>query len=510
MPNTINMGIAATAPTATSRTEQRTNYVTALDTKQIALEEDSTKRLVRGTLDLQRAAFQQNPYPSLKDRLNLISQIWACIDQNELALQEAISDDFGHRSAVETNLAEINVIRASVSHTSRHLKRWMRNRKVPTALQYKPAKNRIIAQPRGVVGIISPWNYPLQLTVLPLLGALAAGNRVMVKPSELTPAFAKLFHEIVSKYFDEDQISVITGGADVAAEFSTLPFDHLVFTGSTQIGKLVAKATAENLTPVTLELGGKSPVLVDSSADINKVIPRLVFGKLLNAGQTCIAPDYVLMPAAQSESFAKRLVGQAESYYPTVAGNSDYTSIVSDKHYARLQALIQDAEYKGAKIYTAGSDDPRTLAQQRKVPLTVITNTTSDMRIVQEEIFGPLLPIVDSENLEASLNYVQKHDRPLALYLFAQDAATIDTVLRRSISGGVSVNDTLMHVAQEDLPFGGIGPSGMGAYHGEHGFTQFSHMKAVLFQSRFSGVKILYPPYTQRTKSILSFLKRVT
>jgi len=291
--------------------------------------------------------------------------------------------------------------------------------------------------------------------------------------------------------------------------FSALTFDHLVFTGSTSVGRIVGEAAGKNLVPVTLELGGKSPVIIDESANMKLTVPRIANGKLLNAGQTCVAPDYVLMPKAKINAFSEAIINQAESFYPTVAGNPDYTTIIADSHYARLQDLLEDAENKGAKIRTAGDDDKQQLAKERRVPLTVVTDTTPDMRIMQEEIFGPLLPIVASETLDESLDTVQQGERPLALYWFGENKAKRDKVLRESISGGVSVNETAWHVVQEDIPFGGVGPSGMGAYHGEHGFKSFSHMKGVFIQSKLSQGKNLFPPYTDKSRKMIGMMKKI-
>lgn len=459
-------------------------------------------------LHVQRAAFNANPNSSWAERKSNLVKLGKAIDDNEQKFQQAISEDFGNRSFVETTIAELSIIHAGVKHALKHTQKWMRHRKAPTALQFKPAGNKIIPQPLGVIGIISPWNYPLQLAIMPLVGALGAGNRVMIKPSEYTPEFSKLLKSVLGEIFSDDEVYVAVGGVEVAQEFSSLPFDHLLFTGSTNVGRIVAGAAAKNLTPVTLELGGKSPVIVDDSANLNLAVPRITNGKLLNAGQTCVAPDYLLMPQNRIDGFADALIKQAETFYPTFAGNPDYTSIIADSHYARLQGLLEDAENKGAMLRTAGDDDTQIMAQERRIPLTVVTNTTPDMRIMQEEIFGPLLPIVASETLENSMEYVQERDRPLALYWFGEDKAKRDHVLNNSISGGVSVNETAWHVVQEDLPFGGVGPSGMGGYHGEHGFQTFSHMKGVFFQSKFSGGKMLFPPYTEKTHKVLGLMKK--
>ncbi len=459
-------------------------------------------------LHAQRTAFNANSNSPWDERKEKLVKLGKLINENELRFQQTISEDFGHRSFIETTLAEVSVIHGGIKHALKHTQKWMRTRKAPTALQFKPASNKIMPQPLGVIGIISPWNYPLQLAIMPLIGALGAGNRVMIKPSEYTPRFSDLLKSVLGEIFSDDEVYVAIGGPEVAQEFSALPFDHLLFTGSTNVGRMVASAAAKNLTPVTLELGGKSPVIIDESANLKLTIARITNGKLLNAGQTCVAPDYVLMPQHGIEAFSEALIAKAEEFYPAFAGNPDYTSIIASSHYARLQSLLEDAKNKGATLRTAGNDNAQVLAQERRIPLTVVTNCTPDMRIMQEEIFGPLLPIVASATLEDSLKYIQSRERPLALYWFGENKAKRDHVLKNSISGGAAINETAWQVVQEDIPFGGIGPSGMGAYHGEHGFQTFSHMKGVFFQSRFSGGKMLFPPYTEKTKKILNILKK--
>ena len=444
-------------------------------------------------LAAQRRAFNANPNPNWASRKAKLETLRDLILRHEDDFTKAISEDFGHRAVEETIISEILIIQGGISHALKHTPKWMKTRKAPIAMQFKPAKNVIIPQPLGVIGIISPWNYPLQLAIMPLIGAIGAGNRAMIKPSEYTPRLSQLLKAVLAKGFTDEEVFVATGGVEVASAFSDLAFDHLVFTGSTSVGRIVGEAAGRNLVPVTLELGGKSPVIIDETANMKLSVPRIANGKLLNAGQTCVAPDYVLMPEAKINSFADAMIEQAETFYPTVAGNDDYTAIIADGHYARLQDLLEDAENKGAKIRTAGDDDKQQLAKERRVPLTVVTDTTPDMRIMQEEIFGPLLPIVASETLDDSLNKVQQGERPLALYWFGENKKNRDKVLRESISGGVSINETAWHVVQEDIPFGGVGPSGMGAYHGEAGFQSFSHMKGVFIQSKFSQGKNMFP-----------------
>ena len=460
-------------------------------------------------LSNQKALFINEPNIAWLKRKENLKKLGSIIKDHESDFINAISKDFGNRASEETIIAEMLVIQGGINHALKHTPKWMRTRKAPTALQFKPAYNRVIPQPLGVIGIMSPWNYPLQLAVMPLIGALGAGNRAMIKPSEYTPLFSKLLKKVLGKVFSEDEVYVALGGVDVATCFSSLHFDHLIFTGSTNVGRIVAKSAAANLVPCTLELGGKSPAIIDESANLKTAVARLTNAKLLNAGQTCVAPDYLLMPKSQVSDFASAMISQAETFYPEFAGNKDYTSIIADSHYARLQNLLEDAENKGAKIRVAGNDDKQQLAKERRIPLTIVTETTPDMKIMQEEIIGPLLPILESESLNESLEYISKRDRPLALYWFGKNKNKLNRVLKESISGGVTINDATWHVIQEDIPFGGVGPSGMGAYHGEVGFRTFSHMKGVFFQSKFSQGSKLHPPYGPMASKMINLMKKI-
>jgi coniferyl-aldehyde dehydrogenase len=358
-----------------------------------------------------------------------------------------------------------------------------------------PARNRLIPQPLGVIGIIAPWNYPLQLTLAPAVGALAAGNRVMIKPSELVPRFSTLLREVIAVKFDATEMVVTGIDDDIAKAFASLPFDHLIFTGSTRVGRLVAAAAGRNLTPVTLELGGKSPAIVDRSADIVEAAGRIAYGKLLNAGQTCIAPDYALVPEALVQDFADKLDGAMRRMFGTDPNNGDYTSIVSDRHYARLEALVADAAAKGARILQPAAPGDFAWKSKRKFPPTIILGITPDMTAMQEEIFGPVLPVMGYKDAVEAIAYINARDRPLALYWFGKDDATRDEVLARTVSGGVTVNDCLFHFAQVNQPMGGIGASGTGVYHGEWGFNALSKLKPVFYRSPFNRLADLYPPY---------------
>jgi coniferyl-aldehyde dehydrogenase len=455
-------------------------------------------------------AFERDPHPSRERRRAWLRRVIELTERHGDELAEAISADFGHRSAHETRLADLSLIVGAARHAQRHLKRWMAPRRIATALQFLPARNRLLSQPLGVVGIIAPWNYPHQLAFGPAIAALAAGNRVMLKLSEHTPCYAALLERLVPMYFSADELVVVGGGTDVAQAFADLPFAHLLFTGSTATGLHVAQAAARNLTPVTLELGGKSPAIIDASADIEAAAASLVFGKLINAGQTCVAPDYVLVPRALRDALVSAMSAAAARLYPTLADNPDYTAIVNQHHFNRLRGLLDDAATLGARLVGMGNADREELrraADAGKLGPTLVLDPTPAMRIMQEEIFGPLLPVLTySGDVREAIAHVNANERPLALYWYGRNTASRDLVLRHTVSGGVTVNDCLWHLCQEGQPFGGVGASGMGAYHGHWGFRTFSKQKPVLYQSRLSGVRLLYPPYGRRFERMLKLI----
>ena len=454
-------------------------------------------------LAAQRAAQARDGVPDLAARLASLDKLQAQIKKHRRAFAEAISADFGNRSAAESDLAEIMTALNGIQHAKRHLARWMKPQRRAVHWSFRPSRARVIYQPLGVVGIISPWNYPLMLSLSPICDALSAGNRVMLKPSELTPRVSALLKLMLGEAFPEEQVAVVLGGPEVAQAFSALPFDHLLFTGSTAVGRHVMRAAADHLTPVTLELGGKSPVVVCRDYPLKKAARTIAIGKYLNAGQTCIAPDYVLVPADLAESFAETFLAETRTLYPTIAGNPDYSSIVSDRHYRRLVALIDGARAAGARVLQR---EDSAAAGERKLPPTVLLQTTPDMAVMQEEIFGPILPVVPYTDLDQAIQLINGGPRPLALYCFSNDHAVVDGVLNRTVSGGVTVNGTLMHVAQDDLPFGGVGPSGTGAYHGHDGFLRFSHARSVFEISRFSSLERLAPPYGRFFKFVTGLL----
>ena len=445
--------------------------------------------------------------PTLEQRHDRLARLRATVSDNEARFEQAISADFGHRSSTETTIAETMLVLGEIKHATKHLKKWMAPQRVPTALQFMPAKNRLIPQPLGVAGIIAPWNYPLQLTLAPAVGALAAGNRAMIKPSELVPRFSALLKEVISAKFDATEMMITDIDDDISRAFASLPFDHLIFTGSTRVGRLVAEAAGRNLTPITLELGGKSPAIVDRSADLAEAAQRIAYAKLLNAGQTCIAPDYALVPEASVQDFAESVQGSMLTMFGTDPDNKDYTSIVSERHYARLEGLVTDAAAKGARIMQVTRPDDPAWKSKRKFPPTIVVGATPDMTIMQEEIFGPMLPIMGYRDAADPIAYINKHDRPLALYWFGKDDAARDEVLARTVSGGVTVNDCLFHFTQINQPMGGIGASGTGAYHGEWGFKTLSKLKPVFYRSPFNRLADLYPPYGAKIARLEKMLR---
>ena len=445
--------------------------------------------------------------PTLDERRDRLARLRALVVENETRFGEVISADFGNRSSTETLIAETLFLLAEIKHATKNLSRWMAPKHVATELQYFPAKNKLLPQPLGVVGIIAPWNYPLQLTLAPAIAAIAAGNRVMIKPSELVPQFSALLQKLIAGKFDDTELMVTGIDGDISERFAALPFDHLIFTGSTRVGRLVAEAAGRNLTPVTLELGGKSPAIIDRSADIAEAAERIVYGKLMNAGQTCIAPDYVLIARDSADEFVAKANDAVARMFGTGPDNKDYTSIVSDKHYARLESLVQDAAARGARIVQpAKADDPAWKAK-RKFPPTFVNGATTDMKVMQEEIFGPILPVFACDTTDATIAHINANDRPQALYWFGKDDAARDQVLARTVSGGVTVNDCLFHFVQANQPMGGVGASGIGAYHGEWGFRGLSKMKPVFYRSPFNRLADLYPPYGTKIARLIKLLR---
>ena len=460
------------------------------------------------TFDRLRKACDASPEVPWATRADRLARLKALVADNAAAFALAISADFGHRSAHETDLLEVFPSLSGINHALSHGRRWMRGERRATGMWFLPARSSVTPQPLGVAGIIVPWNYPLYLVAGPLASALVAGNRAMVKLSEFTPQFGALFAELAGKAFASDELAVVNGDAQVAAAFSKLPFDHLLFTGSTAVGRHVMRAAAENLTPVTLELGGKSPAIVAPEFSIERAAGRILLGKCLNAGQTCIAPDYVLVPEGMEQAFVAAARACVSRMYPQILSTPDYSSIVSDRHYERLTGYIDDARAQGAKVESLAAQGEAPDPASRRIPPMALTGVNDRMRVMQDEIFGPLLPVVGYRDMDSAIAYVNARPRPLALYLFDDDSARVERVLARTIAGGVTVNDTLLHIAQESLPFGGVGPSGMGQYHGYEGFLAFSKLKPVFRQSRLNGLALFNPPYGPRAARLIALLKR--
>lgn len=461
---------------------------------------------MRNQFDRLKEAAGRDSCPPWHQRKRRLEALHTLLHDHGDRLAETISADFGHRSAQETQLLELFPSLEAVRHALRHGAAWMRDERRATSLWFLPGTSKIVYQPLGVVGIIAPWNYPLYLAAGPLIAALAAGNRAMVKLSEFTPRTAELFDELVRKAFADDEVVVVTGDAALAAEFSRLPFDHLLFTGSTAVGRHVMHAAAENLTPVTLELGGKSPAILGHDANLAHAAERIVVGKMFNAGQTCIAPDYALVPEDRVEAFVAEAKAVVARLYPNLPSTADYSAIINARHFARLSGYAEDAKALGAELIPLSNAAPD--QQTRRMPPVALLRVTDKMRVMQDEIFGPLLPIVPYRALDDAIRYVAARPRPLALYYFGRNSGDIDRVLRETHSGGVTINDVILHIAQDDLPFGGIGPSGMGHYHGRDGFLTFSKAKGVFRQTRLNGMGLFNPPYGQRFARLVRLLLR--
>jgi len=462
---------------------------------------------VQVAFDRMKTAQRNHPYPpSYAERISRIDRLISMSRRYQDDLVSAARADFGSRSPHETILADVFATVSVCKYIRGNLKKWMAPDRRHIGMTLAPARAAVQSQPLGVVGIIAPWNYPYYLAVSPLAFALAAGNRALVKPSELTPNVSELMANIMDEAFAPDVVDVMTGGPDVATFFSSLPFDHILFTGSTKVGGYVMQAAAKNLTPVTLELGGKSPTIVHRDYPIEKAVDRIVAGKYMNCGQTCIAPDYVMVHESEREAFVTAFRESIARSYPSIAGNQDYTSIVSDRHYERVQGLIRDAEKRGATKIEVNPAGETFEASDRKIPPTLLLDVNDDMDVMREEIFGPVLPVRTYQTLDEAIDYVNDHPRPLALYYFDQDAYRAEDVLARTTSGGAAINDTVLHVLVDDMPFGGVGPSGIGAYHGKEGFETFSHKKAVFYQSRVNGASLLAPPYGKLIETLSKLL----
>ena len=468
-----------------------------------------TKDQMLAVLNAQREAFTAELPVSAEVRKDRMKRAIAMMIDHGDAFVKAMSEDFGHRSAEQSWMADIVGSIRSLKHSIKQVDKWMRpeRRKLDFPLGLLGAKGIVEYQPKGVVGVISPWNFPVQLTMGPIAGAFAAGNRVMVKSSEYTPTVAALFEEVGPKYFDPAEAAFFSGGPDVGKAFAELPFDHLIFTGATGIGKHILHAAADNLTPVTLELGGKSPTIIGRSADVEVATQRIALGKMLNAGQICLAPDYLMVPKEKEDMVVDGMKKAVSVMYPTLLDNPDYTSVMNSRHRDRLNGYLEDARAKGADVVEVNpANEDFAASNGNKMPLYLVRNPTDDMKVMQEEIFGPVLPIKTYEKVEEAIDYVNKHDRPLGLYYFGHEEGEKRKVLDRTVSGGATVNDVVFHVSMEELPFGGVGPSGMGAYHGHEGFKTFSHAKSVYHQPKINISKLggFMPPYGDATKKAIA------
>jgi len=451
--------------------------------------------------NLQRQAYLRRPYPSFEERRENLDKLERILVDHSTEIAEAINADFGHRAVEESMIAELFTSVDGIRDTRKHLRKWMRPQRRHVSILFATGSNRVIPHPKGLVGVVSPWNYPLFLTVSPLTSVLAAGNRAMVKMATNSQHLCRLLAEKCLAVFPEDTLAILPGVR--AQDFSTLPFDHIIFTGSADAGRTVMRSAAENLTPVTLELGGKSPTIICDDFDVDEAASRILYAKFLNAGQTCLAPDYLFVPEAKREQFvaaAKRIM---PARYPDT-NQPSYTSVIDDKSYRRLRATLEDARQKGAQVVplvgTSFNDE------LRKIPPHVVLDVTDDMVIMRDEIFGPLLPVKTYRSLDEVIAYVNARDRPLGFYVFTNDKATEEKLVYSTISGGVTVNNCMLHVAQHDMPFGGIGASGMGHYHGHEGFLEFSKLRPVFTNPRLSLLHLFYPPYTAMTRRLLGLL----
>ncbi|MFI4933526.1 MAG: coniferyl aldehyde dehydrogenase [Caulobacterales bacterium] len=461
-------------------------------------------------LRAQKAAHIRDGAPSAETRIGRLDRCINVLIKHQAEIVRALNHDFGNRAAEVSGVTDVAGSIGPLKHAKANLKAWMKPEKrktTPALLGMLGAKAEVQFQPKGVIGVISPWNFPVNLTFAPLAGILAAGNRAMIKPSEYTPATSTLMAKMFAEAFSEEEIAVFTGGPEVGQAFAGLAFDHLVFTGATGVARHVMAAAAPNLTPLTLELGGKSPVILGRSADYATAAARVMAGKTLNAGQICLAPDYVIAPEDQLDAFVTAARSAVATMFPTMKDNPDYTSIIADRHYDRIRGYVEDARARGAEVVEINpADEDFAQQEHRKIPPTLILNPTDDMAVMQEEIFGPVLPVMTYRTMDEAIAYVNKHERPLGLYYFGQDAAEEARVLERTTSGGVTVNDVIFHVAQEDLPFGGVGPSGMGSYHGVDGFREFSHRKSIYRQLKndLGPMKALRPPYGEGVRKYIA------
>lgn len=465
-----------------------------------------TESELKELLQKQKSAFKASS-PDYEKRLKALKQLSDIVELNKDRLIEAVSEDFGQRSKEETLFLEIFPLQDEVRHAMKNLKTWMKRQSVAGAWFLLPSSAYYQYQPLGSVGIMGAWNYQVLLTLSPLVDTIAAGNHAILKPSEIAPRSAEVLKDIINSNFPSEYIHCVTGDAELAKDFSALPFDHLFFTGSTRVGKLIMAAAAKNLTPVTLELGGKSPAIIHESYPLKLAAKRIMAGKLFNSGQTCVATDYIIIPEQLNTTFEEELRNYAHKFYPDILNNKQYSRIINSGHFDRLNSLLQDAKSKGASIVELMGNTPK--KAQLMTPKLVF-NVSDDMEIMKEEVFGPILPVVNLSSVEEAVNYVNERPKPLALYYFDNNKKRIDKLLQNTLSGGVTINDTIYHLAQHNLPFGGVGASGMGHYHGFDGFKTFSKKRAVMHQKRFAASDFLHPPFTDLKKKLIKFMGRLT
>lgn len=451
-------------------------------------------------LHRQRQAHLKNPYPTLSERIDRMNRVIDMVVRHEAALCEAANADFGNRDVTATRAMDLAPTLDSFKYCKKHVKRWMKTekRKSNFPLGLLGAKSTVEYLPLGVVGNISPWNFPVMLSLAPFANIFAAGNRGMLKPSELTPRTSQLMADIVKESFDPDEFTVVQGEADVAAAFAALKFDHLLFTGSTSIARRVAQAAAPNLVPMTLELGGKNPVVISTSADLKLAAEKVMWAKTMNGGQICLCPDVIYVHQSQINEFVQHCKESASKLYPDFASDKDFTHLISERHAQRLRDMAAEAESNGAEIISLGEGDGRC------VPPSLILNAPADARVMQEETFGGLLPIKPYSNIEETIEELNQQEHPLALYYFGEDSEEIKLFSHRTLSGGMLINDLVAHCLQEDLPFGGVGDSGMGAYHGFDGFKNFSHARAIFRQSKMDPLKMIRPPFQQKLRDYIA------
>ena len=471
--------------------------------------EDIEQRMLQA-LEAQRKDYLREGDVSAETRIDRLDRGIDVVLKYQDKIVEALNADFSCRARQVSLLTDVAASVTPMKHARKHLRKWMRPQRRPTMfpLNLLGGRSRIEYQPLGVVGVISPWNFPVNLTFGPLAGILAAGNRALIKPSEFTPATSEVMAEMVAEAWDEKEVAIFTGGPEVGQAFSGLPFDHLLFTGATSVARHIMTAAARNLVPVTLELGGKSPVIISRSANLEQSLERIMLGKTLNAGQICLAPDYLMVPEEKLQEVIAAAEKAVSAMYPTILANPEYTAVVNERHYERLTGYLREAEERGIKTIAINPGKEDFSAQQgnRKIPPTLIPQPADDLKVMQEELFGPLLPIRTYKEFDETIDYVNANPRPLAAYYFGSDKAEEEAVLKRTTSGGACINDVIMHVMQEELPFGGVGPSGMGAYHGEAGFRTFSHAKSVYRQAGINVGKLggMLPPYSKATEKTIS------